>query len=73
MLQVCSLLHLEQPLLPKRPVGSRFLQMLDVCERLDVLFDPLIVFQFAFLQPAELHKHRYVTSFPRNQRFILGI
>ncbi|KAL8560392.1 hypothetical protein ACOMHN_006123 [Nucella lapillus] len=48
-MEVCSLLHVEGAVRPIRPVGSRFLQMLDVSERLHKILDPLMVFQYAFL------------------------
>ncbi|KAL8567855.1 hypothetical protein ACOMHN_058977 [Nucella lapillus] len=52
-MEVCSLLHVEGAVRPIRPVGSRFLQMLDVSERLHKILDPLMVFQYAFLLSSE--------------------
>lgn len=52
-----SLLHLEPKSLI-RPIHTRFLQMLDVCNRVHELLDPLIVHYHSILAPAEKHKYR---------------
>lgn len=52
-----SLLHLENKM---RPISSRFLQMLDVCNRIWELMDPLIVLFYSVLSPHDQHKHRYI-------------
>lgn len=51
-----SLLHFEKKSLT-RPISSRFLQMLDVCNRIRELIDPLIVHYYSVLSPADQHKH----------------
>lgn len=48
-----SLLHLENKM---RPISSRFLQMLDVCNRIWELMDPLIVLFYSVLSPHDQHK-----------------
>ena len=52
-----SLLHLENKSLI-RPISNRFLQMLEVCNRVREIMDPLIVHFDGFLSPQEQHKHR---------------
>lgn len=51
-----SLLHFEKKSL-MCPISSRFLQMLDVCNRIRELIDPLIVHYYSVLSPADQHKH----------------
>lgn len=52
-----SLLHMDRKTLI-RPITSRFLQMLDVCNRVRELLDPMIVHYFGFLSPKDQHKYR---------------
>ena len=52
-----SLLHLENKSLIC-PISNRFLQMLEVCNRVREIMDPLIVHFDGFLSPQEQHKHR---------------
>ncbi|KAI2646289.1 Mitogen-activated protein kinase kinase 3 [Labeo rohita] len=52
-----SLLHLENKSLI-RPISSRFLQMLDVCNRIRELMDPLTVHFYSVLSSHDQHKHR---------------
>lgn len=54
-----SLLHLANKSLI-RLISSRFLQMLDVCNRIRELMDPLIVHFYSVLSPHDQHKHRYM-------------
>ncbi|XP_056441350.1 uncharacterized protein LOC130378664 [Gadus chalcogrammus] len=56
-----SLLHLEKKSLI-RPISSRFLQMLEVCNRVREIMDPLIVHFYGFLSPQEQHKHRWLLN-----------
>ena len=52
-----SLLHMKKKSLI-RPISSRFLQMLEVCNRLRELLDPLVVHYFCFLSPHDQRKYR---------------
>ncbi|XP_060779528.1 uncharacterized protein LOC132887834 [Neoarius graeffei] len=56
-----SLLHMEKKSLI-RPISSRFLQMLEVCNRIRELLDPLIVHHFSFLSPHDQHKYRWLLN-----------
>ncbi|KAI7805551.1 hypothetical protein IRJ41_010841 [Triplophysa rosa] len=56
-----SLLHLENKSLI-RPISSRFLQMLDVCNRIQKLMDPLIVHFYSVLSPHDQHKHSWLLN-----------
>ena len=55
------------PLRLIRPISSRFLQLLLVCNRVVVLLDALTVYYFAFLTEEEQTRHRHllVTIFER--------
>ena len=52
------LLHLPPKSLI-RPISSRFLQMLEVCNRVNELLDVLVVHYYHVLDPGEEHKYRY--------------
>ncbi|CAB1422925.1 unnamed protein product [Pleuronectes platessa] len=52
-----SLLHMKNKSLI-RPISSRFLQMLEVCNRIRELVDPLIAHYFSFLSPHDQRKYR---------------
>lgn len=52
-----SLLHLPSKCLI-RPISNRFLQMLEVCTRLNELMDVLVVHYYYVLDPNEEHKYR---------------
>lgn len=52
-IELCNLLDVESPMVFHRPVGSRFLQMLDVTDRIHHLWEPLLVFYFGFLTSSE--------------------
>ncbi|XP_072562566.1 uncharacterized protein [Paramormyrops kingsleyae] len=52
-----SLLHLPSKSLI-RPISNRFLQMLEVCTRLNELMDVLVVHYYYVLDPNEEHKYR---------------
>ncbi|KAL0149902.1 hypothetical protein M9458_054796 [Cirrhinus mrigala] len=56
-----SLLHLENKSLI-RPISSRFLQMLDVCNRIQELMDPLTVHFYSVLSSHDQHKHRWLLN-----------
>ncbi|XP_042599307.1 uncharacterized protein LOC122140321 [Cyprinus carpio] len=56
-----SLLHLENKSLI-RPISSRFLQMLDVCNRIRELMDPLTVHFYSVLSSHDQHKHRWLLN-----------
>ncbi|XP_059364858.1 uncharacterized protein LOC132103782 [Carassius carassius] len=56
-----SLLHLANKSLI-RPISSRFLQMLDVCNRIRELMDPLVVHFYSVLSPHDQHKHRWLLN-----------
>ncbi|KAK7933645.1 hypothetical protein WMY93_004541 [Mugilogobius chulae] len=55
--EIQGLLHME-PKSVIRPISTRFLQMLDVCNRLQELIDPLIVHYYSILSPADKRKYR---------------
>lgn len=52
-----SLLHLP-PRTLIRPISNRFIQMLEVCNRLNELLDVLVVHYYHVLDPNEEHKYR---------------
>lgn len=52
-----SLLHKPQKSLV-RPISSRFLQMLDVCNRVDEVMDALVVYYYHLIPPDEEHNYR---------------
>ncbi|KAJ8004893.1 hypothetical protein DPEC_G00141020 [Dallia pectoralis] len=52
-----SLLHLPSKSL-MRPIRNRFLQILEVCTRLNELMDVLVVHYYYVLDPNEEHKYR---------------
>lgn len=52
-----SLLHLP-PRSLIRPISNRFIQMLEVCNRLNDLLDVLVVHYYHVLDPNEKHKYR---------------
>ncbi|KAL2080712.1 hypothetical protein ACEWY4_024505 [Coilia grayii] len=56
-----SLLHMKKKSLI-RPISSRFLQMLEVCNRVRALVDPLIAHYYSFLSPDEQHKYRWLLN-----------
>ncbi|MEQ2298681.1 hypothetical protein AMECASPLE_007764 [Ameca splendens] len=56
-----SLLHLPPKSLV-RPISSRFLQMLDVCTRVEELIDVLVVYYYHVVPPNEEHKYRWMIS-----------
>lgn len=51
------LLHLK-PRSLIRPISNRFVQMLEVCDRVSELLDALIVHYYHLLDPSEEHKYR---------------
>lgn len=51
------LLHLK-PRSLIRPISNRFVQMLEVCDRVSELLDVLIVHYYHLLDPSEEHKYR---------------
>ncbi|XP_060786598.1 uncharacterized protein LOC132892255 isoform X1 [Neoarius graeffei] len=56
-----SLLHMKKKSLI-RPISRRFLQMLDVCNRVRELVDPLIAHYYSFLSPNDQHKYRWLLN-----------
>ncbi|KAK7140629.1 hypothetical protein R3I94_013039 [Phoxinus phoxinus] len=59
-----SLLHKPQKSLV-RPISSRFLQMLDVCNRVDEVMDALVVYYYHFIPPDEEHNYRSSPNIPK--------
>ncbi len=55
--QFQSLLHLPPKSLI-RPISNRFIQMLEVCNRMNELLDVLVVHYYHVLDPKEEHKYR---------------
>ena len=60
--EVQGLLNHEKAKQLIRPISSRFLQMLDVCDRVVDLMDSLTVYYFSFLTDKEKDTHRYVMN-----------
>ena len=58
--EVQGLLNHEKAKQLIRPISSRFLQMLDVCDRVVDLMDSLTVYYYSFLTDKEKDAHRYV-------------
>ena len=61
--EVQGLLNHEKAKQLIRPISSRFLQMLVVCDRVVDLMDSLTVYYYSFLTDIEKDAHRYVMNF----------